>query len=445
MSLISRLGLERERQLQKLFQGQVNLCLLYKGSCRGFGDTLQILSENQGRVIVIVYLETGCVRGAYLSKAFPTPDVFCEDPEAFIFSANEKKACRLRVRDHKKACIYHSYPPKLVFGASLQLICNPTRMSFVSEIDVIYGNLWDKESQNCVEVEVYRVQGALDGLLNPWRDVEWTQTLREELRQKLVSFKPYCEVLSRVRVLLLGPVGAGKSSFVNSIKSVMCREVCMMPCVGTIPEGFTKKLKSYEIRTTRGNPPTALTLCDIMALRDSMESGLTLHDTLAVIKGHVPEGHKFQSEAPISPDTTGYRQAPTLEEKIHCVVFVLDACEVLFYSKSLKDQLKDLRSEISDMDIPHMILLTHVDQVCHAVEMDVQYVYRSHILQDRIQKAAEVVGLPVSYVLPVKNYASELSVNCNTDILLLSALSRMLHSIDNAFEDYAPSPQEVNN
>uniref|UniRef100_A0A0E9SBU5 Uncharacterized protein n=1 Tax=Anguilla anguilla TaxID=7936 RepID=A0A0E9SBU5_ANGAN len=42
-SLISRLGLERERNIQKLFPDPVSLCLLYKASHHGF--TLSALRE----------------------------------------------------------------------------------------------------------------------------------------------------------------------------------------------------------------------------------------------------------------------------------------------------------------------------------------------------------------------------------------------------------------
>uniref|UniRef100_A0A0E9TSP4 Uncharacterized protein n=1 Tax=Anguilla anguilla TaxID=7936 RepID=A0A0E9TSP4_ANGAN len=44
------------------------------------------------------------------------------------------------------------------------------------------------------------------------------------------------------------------------------------------------------------------------------------------------------------------------------------------------------------------------------------------------------MSLSVSFVLPVKNYSSGRSVDCNTDILLLSALNCMLCSIDDWLE-----------
>ncbi|KAK6297494.1 hypothetical protein J4Q44_G00320770 [Coregonus suidteri] len=200
---------------------------------------------------------------------------------------------------------------------------------------------------------------------------------------------------------------------------------------------LSKQLKSYDIRSERGGKPTALTLCDVLALGDGETTGLTLTDALAVIKGHAPEGHDFQSDAPIKAD-------PSINYQIHCAVFVLNACQVMSTSEDLTETLRTLQAEIADLDIPQVVLLTHVDKVCHAVQEDVKFVYSSRILQEKMQKAAEVVGLPVSYVLPVKNYSSELSVSCNTDILLLSAVNHILQAVDDAYEEnHHPTPADA--
>lgn len=57
-----------------------------------------------------------------------------------------------------------------------------------------------------------------------------------------------------------------------------------------------------------------------------------------------------------------------------------------------------------------------------------------------MQKAAMLVGLPLSYVLPVKNYVSRLTVDCNTDILLLSAVMSILQAVNDSLEDQYDFP-----
>uniref|UniRef100_A0A3B1JRA7 G domain-containing protein n=1 Tax=Astyanax mexicanus TaxID=7994 RepID=A0A3B1JRA7_ASTMX len=306
--------------------------------------------------------------------------------------------------------------------------------------DLIYSSSsWTEEQGvRCLDVELHRVQDVGDILPNPWRELSWTEENRKSLRENFVSYKLVVETVSQVRALLLGPVGSGKSSLINSIRSTMFKRIMHLPNVGTAAGSFTKKLKSYDIRVEKGGPPTALSLCDVMAIGDEDFTGLSLSDTRAVIKGHVPEGYQFQSDVPISDKISGYRAAPTLEDQVHGVLFVLDASKVTSYSTSLRNNLRKLHTTASDMGIPQLILLTHVDLVCCAVKEDVKYVYSSRALQEKMQKAAELVGLPLSYVVPVKNYMSELSVDRNTDILLLSAVNSILQAVDDALEDQYP-------
>lgn len=56
-----------------------------------------------------------------------------------------------------------------------------------------------------------------------------------------------------------------------------------------------------------------------------------------------------------------------------------------------------------------------------------------------MKKAEELVGLPLSYVLPVKNYVCQLTVDCNTDILLLSVVMSILHAVADTLEDQYPN------
>ncbi|XP_076129028.1 interferon-induced protein 44-like isoform X2 [Alosa pseudoharengus] len=198
---------------------------------------------------------------------------------------------------------------------------------------------------------------------------------------------------------------------------------------------FYSQLKSSSIRAERGGPATSLTLCDVMALGEDGATGLSVSDARAVIKGHVPEGYKFKPGTPLSSQSIGYRAEPGMKDKIHCALFLLDARKVTTYSDYLQKMMRRLQAEISDLDVPQIVLLTHVDQVCHAVQEDVKYVYTSRTVKDKMQKAADFMGMPLSFVLPVRNYASELSTNCNTDILLLSAVRSILQAVDDTLDD----------
>lgn len=55
---------------------------------------------------------------------------------------------------------------------------------------------------------------------------------------------------------------------------------------------------------------------------------------------------------------------------------------------------------------------------------------------------SEGLGIPLSCVIPVKNYSDELDLDEDTDILLLMAVEQMLNYTDGFFEDQ--DSEEVN-
>ncbi|KAB5517143.1 hypothetical protein PHYPO_G00186020 [Pangasianodon hypophthalmus] len=455
-SIVSSLDSEKELRLQRFFSSPVRFHLLYKSSHHG-ATVSQLLSsfDTSGKFLLAVFLQSGSVRGAFMSKSLKYGSEF-SDTEAFVFEMDEHSAEQFLVINPAKAVEVSNIQntgyrkglhatnlqtASISFGNCITLHSDNSRMYVSFCTDVTYGTTWPQESNICcVDVELHRVQDVVSFLPTPWREVSWTDTTRESLRQEFVSYKlPSKYPVSRVKVLLLGPVSSGKSCFINSIRSTMYKRIVHLPNVGTAVNGFTKKLNIYNILGEKGGSPTVLSLFDVMAIGDDDSTGLSFSDALAVIKGHVPKGYKFQPDVPVTDAVSGYKANPSLNEQVHCVLFVLDAFKLTSYPSSLKSTLRKLNTTISDLGIPQLILLTHVDQVCPAVQEDLKYVYSSRTVQDKMQKAAELVGLPLSYVLPVKNYIAQLTVDYKTDILLLSVVMSILQSVDDTLEDQYPS------
>ncbi|XP_041862148.1 interferon-induced protein 44-like [Melanotaenia boesemani] len=275
-------------------------------------------------------------------------------------------------------------------------------------------------------------------LEDQWRDVKWTEEQKKSLMKTVSSYRPSCEEVTQARILLLGPVSSGKSSFISSVQSVFNGRVTNRAMVGSFSTSFTKKLQSFSIHGQKGEEDTGLVLCDIMGLGDGEMTGLTLHDILSVIKGHVPEGHKFSPDKPVTSETVGYVKIPSLKDKIHCVAFVVDASKILLYPKGLSTTFKQLREHISDLGVHQVALLTHVDQICPETAKDVTQVYKSRNIIEVVNKSAALLGMSPSYIVPVKNYSSELDLDVNTDVLLLSAVDHILQYADLFFQDYKP-------
>ena len=59
----------------------------------------------------------------------------------------------------------------------------------------------------------------------------------------------------------------------------------------------------------------------------------------------------------------------------------------------------------------------------------------SEFLVIQMQEVSTRLGVPLSCVVPVKNYSEELELDPNCDILLLCAVQQMLRFADNYFDD----------
>ncbi|XP_049911279.1 interferon-induced protein 44-like, partial [Epinephelus moara] len=123
----------------------------------------------------------------------------------------------------------------------------------------------------------------------------------------------------------------------------------------------------------------------------------TLHDILSVIKGHVPEGHKFSPDQPVRSETVGYVKRPSLKDKIHCVAFVVDASKILTYSKRFSITFQNLREHISDLGVHQVALLTHIDKICRETAKDVTQVYKSLIIRNTMSKVQPLLLVEVNH------------------------------------------------
>ncbi|XP_068445608.1 interferon-induced protein 44 [Clinocottus analis] len=326
-------------------------------------------------------------------------------------------------------------PAPSAFGAGPSASAKPAFNVFGSTTEssslVAEASSTEKKDNN----HAFAFPGVQSNVVSQWRDMEWTEEKKTSLRKTISSYVPRTADVNQAQVLLLGPVGSGKSSFISSVQSVFNGRVSNRAMVGSSSTSFTKKLQSFNIHGQNGEDPTGLILCDMMGLGGGEMTGPTLHDILSIIKGHVPEGHKFSPDQPVRSETAGYVKRPTLQNKIHCVAFVVDASKVLTYPKSLSATFQQLREHISDLGVHQVALLTHVDHICSETDKDASQVYKSRIIKDMMGKAAALLGMSTSYIMPVKNYSSQLDLDLNTDVLLLSAVDHILEYTDLHFQD----------
>ncbi|XP_043078987.1 interferon-induced protein 44-like isoform X2 [Puntigrus tetrazona] len=444
-SLTSNLAEEKRKQLCALL-GDVDLTLLYKASVHGYQTSaFHQRCDRQGPTLLVAYNRSGYVFGGYTSVDYSQSGQYITDDETFIFSFQVKIALCVKVNSGHYARIDDAGGPN--FGQQLYfcynnqpVVYNTGGNAFTVNAATMYGN--DTQLTEC---EVYKVKQAsqVSTEQKPWRNVLWTAERREELMEMIRNYKPLMTSVSRVRILMIGPVGAGKSSFFNSINSIFMGRMTNKAMSGSAGTSLTTQFRTYPVKDGRGGKPLPFVLCDTMGLEEQSGAGLDIEDISSILQGHVPDRYKFNPVGSFQPDDQKASRPASLQEKIHCVVYVIDATKISLMSDKLEEKLASIRRKINSLGIAQIVLMTKVDEACPLVEKDLQSLYVSAYIKSKVQEVSSRLGVPVSCVLPVKNYSQELELELNCDVLLLSALQQMLNFAEDYLDDSCQMEENV--
>ncbi|XP_042244180.1 interferon-induced protein 44-like [Thunnus maccoyii] len=446
MSVVtSSLTEDQQKKLLSLF-GHVRLHLLYKASVHCFtAAAFHSRCDKQGPTVIVAYNAAGFVLGAYTSKDYTQSGEGVKDDGAFLYSISAGVNKPLRVAIITGQCAFTDVPTGPNFGALVflhedkpEFQCNPGT-GFNFEAAAMHGG-----NLALTEFEVYRVEGLGDLLAKPWRNVQWTAERKHQLMKAIKNYKPDIKTVQQARVLLVGPVGAGKSSFFNSINSAFRGNMTSQAIAGTAGKSVTTQFRTYTIKAGKGGAAVPLILCDTMGLEENADAGLDIDDLVNIYKGHIKDRYQFSTATPLTENAPGFKKDATLKDMIHCVVYMVDTCKVSLLTKQMLDKFAAIRKKTNLLGIPQILLMTKVDEACPLVAEDLQNVYRSAYIQRKARELSESLGIPLSYVLPVKNYSEELELDLNTDILLFSAVEQMLNYADSFFENQVIEDQEVN-
>ncbi|KAG2461618.1 IF44L protein, partial [Polypterus senegalus] len=259
---------------------------------------------------------------------------------------------------------------------------------------------------------------------------------RGQIMRDIQTYESLREDVPKPRILLIGQISAGKSSFFNSINSVFRGYLIHQAESGMETSSLSKKYKSYPIFYGRRGMELPLILCDTMGLEEGIQnSGILAEDILSVIEGHVTHDYTFNPLNAISKFDIRFRKNPKLADKVHCVVYVIDASSPLEMKPCVLKKLNAIRLKVNELEIPQLVLLTKVDLACIEVQKDVHNVYKSSYIKERMERLEKELGVPVARIIAVKNYSSELELSDAIDVLLLGALQQMLRAADSYFEN----------
>lgn len=259
-------------------------------------------------------------------------------------------------------------------------------------------------------------------LSKPWRTINW-----REKNADLQFMKDYSPLGGQhIRILLYGPVGSGKSSFINSVQSVLHGRMYTQALATSTSQGcFTKEYTTYKIQKD-ANSVYPFVFNDIMGV--STDRGVLEEDVKLALKGHIKDGYRFNPESSISPNESSfYNKSPNSNDMVHVLVCVVPANTVHLLDDKVIEKLKKIRKEASEMKIPQVVIFSKIDEFCSDFKDDVKKVYTNADLKEKMEILSTTVGVPMNCIYPVKNYHEEINLKDEMDSLILSAMKNIIN------------------
>uniref|UniRef100_H3CIL2 G domain-containing protein n=1 Tax=Tetraodon nigroviridis TaxID=99883 RepID=H3CIL2_TETNG len=277
--------------------------------------------------------------------------------------------------------------------------------------------------------------GSSNVLTEPWREIPECRNNKENLNF-VKSYSPKHPEVQHLKILLNGPVGAGKSSFISSVDSVlhgdiMCRALTN---VKLVDGSFTKTYKTYRfLRQSDPNNPFGFSINDIVGLEES--KGVHINDISLALKGHVKDGYKFKPSSPLTESDEGYNPSPTLQDRVHVLVSVIAADNETILTEEMQKKMREIRNIASELGISQLAILTRCDKACPAVADGMANLYKSKYLKGMADELGDKLGIPPNCIFLVKNYEEETRIRDDVDAPILCALRQIISSGDDFLTD----------
>ncbi|XP_076099517.1 interferon-induced protein 44-like [Mytilus galloprovincialis] len=445
-----------QKQMNEWLGGNKRYRCIFKATRDGCDSaTFHMKCDNKGPTVTIMYNTSHSVYGGYTSLSWGSTKGYRNDGSAFIFRFYQNGNWR-PIKLPIKITSYSIYDTKArgpTFGGGHDLpsftntiISKDDYFQFNTTFDFGHSYNTNGESSDSFtnghmqikDMEVYLIEDKpnYSPLEVPWRTTpQWNTKLFEELKEKIKKYKPLTELkVPQARVLLVGQVGAGKTSFFNTINSIFINYISRQACSGNAEHSLTIVYRMYQIRNDVSGNPLNLRLHDTRGLEG--DHGIDDHTLCCLLDGNLPDRFQFNPSAPVTPDITGFVATPKLADKIHCVVFVIDGSTVDDMPQKVIEKTKGFQTHMNQRGIPQIVLLTKIDKLCEAIHEDISQVFFSPVVQETVDGVSQILGLPRSHILPIKNYESEIELNEKLNILTLLTLQQILNSADDFMSNY---------
>ncbi|VCX20141.1 unnamed protein product [Gulo gulo] len=435
MRVVTRLTWSEEKSLEKML-GNVSLRLLYKSSVHGSDiHSMNNKCTHQGPTVTIIYVGN-TILGVFMLGDHPEA---CDNLKRanpsfyFLFQKNNVTVMKTAVLETETKI----NSGRLVCYSSGQEVfsVHPSESSF-SMVDSLRNTLgvYIRSGNKYSECEVFHVEGIRDDI-NYISKITGAAKHRNSLLVELGTYKPCVDFVSEIHILLLGPVGSGKSSFINSVKSVFQGRLTRQATVGSDVTSITEQYRIYPIKDGRGGKYLPFRLCDSMGLHEKEGIGLCMDDIPYILKGCVPDRYQLNPSRPITPNHPNFIASPSLKDRIHCVAYVLDINSINDLSSKMVAKFQQIQKEVLSCDIAYVLLLTKATNCGEFLQDNFSNMDKPITSQSQIMDASKMLNIPIYNTFMVENYTSEWELDPVKDTQILFVLRQMLRVTEDFFED----------